>query len=129
MAIFLFKWLNKIIIFVYIFWVIKTKFVVNTYSITRFWTYQFRSNPSAIKINHTLPHIDTSVAFKQAIHISIPCDGDEPTWLYINTGLQFFNATQEHKPNYTTSYISIPNDGDNSTCLSNQSFSLIICTS
>ena len=32
-------------------------------------------------------------------------------------------------PNYTTSCISIPNDGDNSACLSKQGFSLIICTS
>ena len=35
-------------------------------------------------------------------------------WLviYINTGLQCFNATQGHKPSYPTSYISIPNDED-----------------
>ena len=55
-------------------------------------------------------------------YISIPMDGDVPTWLYFNTGFKWFNATQGHTP----SYISIPNDGDNPTCLSKQGFSLAI---
>jgi len=55
-------------------------------------------------------------------YISIPMDGEVPTWLYFNTGFKWFNATQGHTP----SYISIPNDGDNPTCLSKQGFSLAI---
>ena len=46
---------------------------------------------------------------------------------YISTqGFQCFNVTQGHKPSYTTSYISIPNNGDDSTCLSKQGFHLAI---
>jgi len=56
-----------------------------------------------------MPHRDTSVAIKQAIYISIPNDGDNPTCLYITTGFQCFNATQGHKPSYTTSHILIRN--------------------
>ena len=48
-------------------------------------------------------------------YILIPNDGDNPTWLYINTEFHCFNATQGHKPSYPTSYISIPNYGDNPT--------------
>ena len=73
-----------------------------------------------------MPHRDTSVAFKQAIYMSIPKDGGDPTWLHINTGFQCFNVTQGHKSIYTTSYISIPNDGEDPICISKQGFRLAI---
>ena len=70
------------------------------------------------------PHRDTSVANKQDIYILIPNDGDDTTWLYINTGFRCFNATQGHKPSYTTT--SIPNDEDDPMWLSKQGFRLAI---
>ena len=74
-----------------------------------------------------MPHRDTGVAFKQAIYIyrSQMMESILPGYI-LTQGFQCFNVTQGHKPSYTTSYISIPNDGDNPTCISKQGFRLAI---
>jgi len=37
-------------------------------------------------------------------------------------GSNALNATQGHRPSYTTSYIVIPNDGEDPSCLDEQGF-------
>ena len=72
-----------------------------------------------------MPHRDTSLAINK-LYILISNDGDDPTWLYINTG---FSDPMPHRDTslaINKLNILISNDGDDSTCLSKKGFSLAI---